>query len=151
MKYIHGWLATKKRRWRDGAANNPQCLLCQQEEDNLHFFRCTNQLTVEIRSREFRTLKDKLSSITDSTVVEAMLAGVRSITWKDSAEIYSREFVCSQKLKEAMDEQLQIGWSHFLQGRISSKWKEVGPNKSYKKGGDEWSNTVVSYCITVGL
>ena len=80
-----------------------------------------------------------------------MLAGVRSITRKESAEIYSREFVCSQKLREAMDEQLQIGWSHFLQGRISSKWKEVGPNEAYKKGGEEWSTTVVGYCITIGL
>ena len=50
-----------------------------------------------------------------------------------------------------MDEQNLIGWSHFLQGRISRAWKIIGPNESYKKYESHWASTVACHCITVGL
>ena len=45
MKYVHGWLATKKRRWRDGEFSTPLCLVCNEVEDSRHMFCCQYTLT----------------------------------------------------------------------------------------------------------
>lgn len=43
-KHIHGWLATKKRTYREGVYPTPQCEFCNTVEDSQHIFRCQNEL-----------------------------------------------------------------------------------------------------------
>ena len=37
-KYLHGWLTTKKRRFRTGSFIDPYCPLCGEVESTLHMF-----------------------------------------------------------------------------------------------------------------
>ena len=44
IKYIHGWLATKKMRFHKGAFRESKCSLCGAGETKEHFLQCFLQL-----------------------------------------------------------------------------------------------------------
>ena len=48
MKYIHGWLATKKTRYRQGVFRSATCFFCTQDEDSTHLFRCLHETNIII-------------------------------------------------------------------------------------------------------
>jgi hypothetical protein len=44
LKFVHGWLPTASRLYKEGTATSQQCKLCHApREDNFHMFHCTNK------------------------------------------------------------------------------------------------------------
>ena len=41
IKFIHGWMATNKRKYREGTAVYDGCPLCGEKDSSLHFVYCT--------------------------------------------------------------------------------------------------------------
>ena len=51
VKYIHGWLATKRRRSRVGSLLDAACPLCGREETRQHLFECSNAQCIAVLER----------------------------------------------------------------------------------------------------
>ena len=151
FKFIHGWLATTRRRCREGFFATPQCSFCQEEETRDHMFRCTEDRISQVRNKELLCLKAAILDITETTVGNAIIAGIQSVLDDYDVGIYSREFANTTNLQVAMEAQQKIGWNQFLQGRISQKWKTVGPLDSFRGDEDSWSQLIVAKTINFGL
>ncbi len=82
--------------------------------------------------------------IFDPDVGKAKSAGIHSVTGTYEIAVYNREILADEDIKRAMVEQEEIGWYHFLLGRISIKWREIGPDRDTRERGHlEIRNTEV--------
>ena len=151
FKLVHGWLATARRRCREGFVVTPQCSLCKEEENRDHMFCCSEERISNVRRKELLKLKASIFEITEPIAGNALIAGIQSIINDYDVGIYSREFASTTPLADAMEEQQTIGWNHFLQGRMSLKWKLVGPLKSFRGDKDKWAQLIVAKTINFGL
>ena len=151
MKYIHGWLATTKRRWREGELSTPLCLLCDTVEDRGHMFCCQNSELLGSRLEALRKLDEQVRKITQPEVADAIAVGVRSIGNDTSAILYRQEFVVATDVSQAMFDQEQIGWDHFLMGRIALKWSEIGPAENHRDKPQVWGKKIVDYVLGTGI
>ena len=149
-KYIHGWLSTKQRRFREGAYTSPYCVLCQEEEDNIHFFSCQSDSMKFNRKMEFKKLSTNIRKITTASASTAMEVGIHSLGGQ-STDTYRTEFVTERGVSAAMGEQEVIGWDHFALGRISQTWQNVGPNEEYAKDKSQWANELTHLVLRYGL
>ena len=149
-KYVHGWLSTKQRRFREGAYATPYCVLCHEEEDNIHFFRCQSESMQFNRKMEFKKLSTNIRKITTASASIAMEVGIQSLGDR-TTDTYRREFVTERGVYEAMGAQEVIGWDHFALGRISQTWQTVGPNETYTKDKSDWANELTNLVLRYGL
>ena len=151
MKLIHGWLATKRRRWREGQFDTPRCLLCQEEETTSHMYCCTHETIRTGRIKDWQTLIGKIQKITAPETVEALQAGINSVMGHTDIEVYRKEFAPTQLISNITQEQLLIGWDQLLVGRMASRWKEVGPCDEYSATPDVWAAKIVTALIDFGI
>ena len=86
---------------------------------------------VDARNQEVNQLQEKVQKISQPDVAKAIAVGVRSIGNGTSAVLYQREFVVSTEIEQAMEDQEQIGWDHFMMSRMAKKWSAIGPNEAY--------------------
>ena len=151
MKYIHGWLATTKRRWRDGELSTPICLLCNEAEDSRHMFCCYNTELSAARLGVYKKLDEQVRKISVQEVADAIAVGIRSIGNESSADLYRREFVVSKEVAQAMTDQAQIGWDHFLMSRMAKTWSEIGPNEHFRERPHVWEQKLAGYVLESGI
>ena len=121
-KFIHGWLATQKRRSREEGSTAPTCLLCADVDETNHVFRCRHVDMVRARSQGLRTVNNNLMTLLEKEACAAIMAGISSQE-TDQADVFCREFVLSNRTEIAMRQQEEIGWQHFIQGRLTKEWK----------------------------
>ena len=149
-KYVHGWLATNTRRYREGLASSALCDLCSVEEDSHHLFCCQNEEMKAQRKREFHHLVLQLRKITDLRTVEAITAGLVG-TVDEANSVYPDEFITSRGIQQAFQDQALIGWYHFLCGRIARSWLVVGPSQDYAGSPLQWAKKAVRLVLDYGL
>ena len=142
-KYIHGWLATKRRRFRQGIYDSPLCPLCFREETDLHLFTCSYERMAEFRRRQFLEFDKALHRSVPPQTVSAIQSGMRSIGTPGITTLYTDKFTTDSTLRQAMLDQESIGWDHFLKGRLSNKWKDQQYLPTFTKNPDSWSKTII--------
>ena len=120
MKYIHGWLATKQRRFREGVYSSPQCELCHEIEDSHHIFSCQHTEMKEGRQREYMKLQQFLRKTTAEDVIKAIEAGIGGIG-ENTSNIFRDQFVTDDRVAQVFTEQDTIGWNQFVVGRIAKR------------------------------
>ena len=153
LKYIHGWLATKRRRHLEGVVSDTYCPLCRSEEDRLHLFNCRNQQIKEIRAQSWSRLMCKLSQSTVAGFHQVFTAGLSTVV----GEVAPEEYVQRQwprNLQDAYNAQQAIGWEQVLYGHICQCWSELlGYNRhgTEQQGPNLWASRAVSLCWRFGL
>ena len=151
LKYVHGWLATQKRRWWEGTFHTPQCMLCQEIEDRGHMFCCSHERMVSVRNTVIQNFDAKVQKITSPEIAQALSVGIRSILGDANASVYRREFAPNKLVEQIMQRQEEIGWDHFLFGRMTRQWSELGPNESYTEKPKQWEKQIACYAVAGGL
>ena len=91
-----------------------------------------------------------LQSRIDPAATQAIQVGIRSINSRDDLMVYTDEFIGDRHIQLAMEHQRSIGWKHFLYGRISTQWKNVGLLEEYKKTPSDWAAELVSKILDMG-
>lgn len=76
IKYIHGWLATQKRRYREGGSSTEHCPLCKQEENRGHIFTCTYAPMKENRQSLWKQLQQTIGHSTEPGFKQVFIAGL---------------------------------------------------------------------------
>ena len=151
MKFIHGWLATMKKRSTIGEVATPLCMLCGDEENNLHIYSCQFETIRAARDNQWRKLDEVVKNLSTPDVGAAFSVGMRSVTGKIDMKMYRKEFSASKELDKALQSQEQIGWNHFMFGRISKYWQEIGPTTEYIERPEIWATKIVNAVITFGI
>ena len=121
IKYIHGWLATKRRRHREGYSPTGNCALCHQPENGLHLFTCTNKQITEIRDIAWKKLLADVSYGTEASFQAVFQEGMQTIMG-GQIPTNGTKAEWPNELREAYDAQTEIGWDQILYGRIGQQW-----------------------------
>lgn len=149
-KYIHGWLATQKRRFREGYYTSPKCILCDAEEDDQHIFCCSHDMMKKEQFKELKKFIKKIQPRTAGAVHSAIVGGVGSMGTNTSAK-YRSEFVTDRSIEHAMIDQESIGWEHFVWGRIANKFRLIGSNNSTNSSVVTWAGMIAAAGIEYGM
>ena len=120
VKYIHGWLATKARRSREGVFNNAMCPLCGEDEIRVHIFECQSAQMEAIRQPRWRKFFRDIDNITMAGCREVLQVGLSTVVGEVPASELRTSW--SQELQSAYEAQEEVGWAHILYGRIVSHW-----------------------------
>ena len=121
FKYLHGWLATKRRRCREGYSPTGNCALCQQQENGSHLFQCNNKQIAELREIAWKKLLADLSHGTDASFHAVLQEGMHTIMG-GTYPTNETKADWPKELREAYDGQTEIGWDQILYGRIGKQW-----------------------------
>ena len=153
IKYIHGWLATKRRRYREGATSDNQCQLCNQEETRTHIFHCENETMTRLRETRFTTLCKELGKATTDRFQQVFTAGLSTaVGGVPPTENTKNKW--PKVLLAAYEEQEKIGWEQGFLGRLSTKWDAVSEyNWGYTGMTPRpgWTKRAVGLCWAFGL
>jgi hypothetical protein len=149
LKFVHGWLPTQHRLYKEGAATSPHCRLCDAlYDDNIHLLHCTHKemskLQDGITAWLLKSLHDhgnsEITNITEMALTECPVNN----SWQPSIENVSREW------RPGVQEQTDIGWLQIIYGRISTRlirgmdshYKTL-PINSKKYNGERWATKLI--------
>ena len=153
FKYIHGWLANGKRRFREKSITTAQCPLCGKEETRDHMLRCDEARMRHSRGELWKTLCTKISNTTEADCRAVFMTGLRTIIGDDPPQDKVQQDWPSE-LRAAYDSQAKIGWSHVLYGRVSCRWESLAQTSDRLSCGDQqhvWTRKVIRSCWRFGL
>ncbi len=151
MKYVHGWLATKKRQYRKGCFQTSTCFFCNQEEGNTHMFCCKNPRVIDYRQVEIRAMLTSLSNCTEPEVLQLIRVGLESLAGSCTVQEYQEEFVTNSNLCILVQEQTDIDWDQFAMGRVSKQWRLQGPSVEFSKDPREWVKRLVRETLSLSI
>ena len=153
IKYLHGWLATNQRKYREGALHTKLCPLCGHEEHKSHMFVCTNEQFGDVRKGLWNRLIRELSKSTDTGFFHVFYGGMVTVLGEDPpTDPTKRDW--PKSLQEAYEVQDTIGWDQVLAGRIYRKWDTLSEFKGINPGGlvrTGWIGRAVRLCWAFGL
>ena len=152
IKYMHGWLATKLRRRREGSVMDSTCPLCGGEENRQHLFSCPNEQYSSIRKERFRQLLMDISGFTEPGCKQIFHAGLETVFGSPHPE-ETTKVEWPVILQRAYSAQLDIGWEQVFYGRLSKQWEPVAmtPERDGNHGNLQWSGKVIRLCWKFGL
>ena len=145
LKYIHGWLATKKRRFREGYFKDSLCPLCGEDDSTGHFLHCKQPQIREIRDHRWKLFCAAVECHTPGGCRQVFLAGLGTLTGFDPP---TQETIHDwpKALQVAYTEQDDIGWDQILKGRLSKSWEVVAQRKvegSRHSGSYTWIRRMI--------
>jgi hypothetical protein len=119
LKFVHGWLPTASRQFKEGITRSPRCPLClAPREDNMHLFCCNNKEMEAVQEKLQHYIMKDMHDNGDSEISNILEIAILNTcifpTWApDLSNV-------STKWKAGVREQSRIGWIHILKGRIST-------------------------------
>jgi hypothetical protein len=144
LKFVHGWLPTQHRLYKEGAATSPHCRLCDAlYDDNIHLLNCTHAEMSKFQDGVTAWLLKSLHDHGNSEITNIMELALTECpannSWQPSIENVSREW------RPGVQEQTDIGWLQIFYGRISNRlirgidnhYKTL-PINSKKYNGERW-------------
>ena len=153
FKYIHGWLSTNKRRYRELKSQTEQCPLCLEDETRGHYFVCGHPQMAAIRVTYWKELVKGLSKNTESGFKEIFIAGLSTIIGREGPTDRTKTG-WHQQFIEAYEAQQDIGWEQVMYGRLSKKWEPLAQLETEghtSQGGGQWTGRAVRLCWQFGL
>ncbi len=107
-KYLHGWLATKKRHHREGRSPDAQCQLCGEEETRSDFLFCLHSQIKDIRQNYWTVLIKDIGQSTAKGFKEISQVGLAAVTGWDMPTDRTKED-WPREMREAFSIQSEIG------------------------------------------
>ena len=155
-KAIHGWMYTGS--WEAKIHNTePHCNLCDSIDDNDHILTCI--ATTDQREKAFNIFNNSLTKLNTAPVI---LASIKSNLKQILAfpptplSIYiNPSDPIDQSVLQTTTQQHNIGWNHFLKGRLSKGWGlaqeqylTLFPDRRAKKTtGSRWAVKVIEAAL----
>ena len=149
VKLCHEILPTGSIVSRYGQSLPDYCSLCRTpNEDFKHILRCGHPTRLKWRNQLIHTLTKLCHSLrTDPTLTAILIEGLHS--WLSHTTLLQADF--PSEYHTLIQEQTNIGWVHFFQGRISLRWSETqqwyynGFPKVRGRDGSSWSRKILTH------
>ena len=120
VKMCHEMLPVGHLVSRYGQGLPDFCALCKTPDENYHHvLRCQHQTRADWRTQTIKKLVDKsVDKRGDPNLTSILRHGLES--WLKDVPFDESPYPL--EYRTLLQEQRQIGWSHFFQGRVSTKW-----------------------------
>ena len=139
----HCGVGKMMRRW--GFRKSDRCPRCNRSNETaLHVITCQHETANEKWDEGIKQFQEWLGQQkTDPSIISAIISNLRK--WRKSGGIFGHHY--DKPTEKALKEQNEIGWDHFMLGRISQQWKTL-QEKYYKrlnlrKTGDTWARELI--------
>jgi hypothetical protein len=148
LKFVHGWLPTYDRLYREKQAPTQKCPLCHYLiETNLHLFQCRHPSQREIVQKMYHKLKNDKSM--GEHEITTILIGQLQENHQEPGNTNTAE--CSNPtVARFVRNQHTIGWKHIFDGRIAKSMTEItvpGTSDPQKANmGQRWTKQLIQ-CI----
>jgi hypothetical protein len=149
IKFVHGWLPTQHRKFKEGTAPSPRCKLCASlMEDNIHLLKCTHGKMRLTQARIQQHLLGQLHENGNSEIINLIDIGLAesliTTEWKPDMAYVTKPW------REGIEDQNKIGWRQIYYGRIAKKliqamdqhYRKVNANE-FKYSGERWARQLI--------
>lgn len=149
IKFVHGWLPTQSRKFKEGDSASPRCRLCSaMVEDNIHLWSCSHDAMVQLQQKFLAYTAKSIQEQADSELANllelAVTESAANSSWTPRYEYTSKEW------QPGVQSQNKIGWQQLLSGRISrgliaavdDHYKNLGMN-SMQFNGERWARNLI--------
>ena len=109
--------------WR--FCHDHRCPSCSSDlEDDDHLFQCEHHARASWRSSLFRQILNRFESFLDPTLLVIIRIGLTSYftDCHPDFHLHFPEGYSTTPYAQLIDQQSQIGWGHFLRGKLSYEW-----------------------------
>ena len=152
VKLCHDMLPTGSLVCKYGQSLPDYCSLCRSpKEDFHHILQCNHPSRSLWRKGLLSSLTATCHSLkTDPTLTDILLSGLNS--WLNDTPFLTDHF--PPDYQALIEEQTSIGWAHFFQGRITTRWAETqqwyynGYPKVRGRDGSSWSRKILCHIFT---
>lgn len=144
-------------RWDTSTCD--KCPLCDKEvEDSDHVLRCKFRTIIRVREEHVRKLTAMMKRLhTHEDIIASIVEGITS--WMSSESMKptpSPDNMFNKHLKQAIQEQNDIGWGNMIRGYIAIKWsdlqemhyKQINAGKGFNRR--RWENEILEYMTRLG-
>lgn len=128
VKYLHGWLATTSRRYKQGVVLTDVCPLCGKPDTSFHMFQCTDSNMSNLGSNRWTECKNQIIKVTLIGHREVLFAGINTVFGHSTPGIYTIT-LWPLDLRKAYYAQTSIGWKQVFYGRLAKDWDTFGNAK----------------------
>ena len=154
QKFIHNRMATNYRQSKYCSYITDKCTMCSHSvEKEDHILKCLSPSRQGIREEWISSLRRFLmNDHTHPVVCIAIISGVQA--WLDNKappKIHILIPNASTHLIKAYEQQTEIGWDHFVRGRLSIQWSYLCQHyldqhniSSTKMTSDRWGRQLIS-------
>jgi hypothetical protein len=129
-----------------GFRDKDNCPRCKKaNETALHVLTCQHETARGDWEVEIERLQEWFQHFkTDPHITNAIVHNLRK--WRKSGGLFGHHYQ-EPSIRKALQEQKDIGWDHFMLGRISQRWSTL-QEKYYKrqklrKTGDKWAEELI--------
>jgi ribonuclease HI len=117
LKFVHNWLPTNARLYREQQQLTTRCPLCfYRNENNYHLFSCTHPKQVAIKDQLIGELEGDKTDPLAVIIAAAIQKGLRDHNWTPPPDETR-----PQQLQNGIAEQNKIGWNQVIFGRVANK------------------------------
>lgn len=131
LKMIHFWQPTGNyvQRNEGGSRDSAKCKHCGDIDNQLHYMQCRSDAFKEARTFAWKRFCQHMKRYKhEETFLRVIWIGIQNWIYEDffedlpaGEEINNQEY---EILVKAFQEQTNIGWKHFLVGRVAKGWSE---------------------------
>lgn len=153
IKYIHGWMATNRRKHREGLVMQEVCPLCGEIDSSMHFVYCKHPRMKQLRKDRWTKHMEDIAMCTNAGSRHVFQAGLMTLQGYSSPTVREQR-QWPQDLQLAFNDQTEIGWEHVLYGRIAKRWKLQATKRGGEQGtdiSDPWVRKMISLNWKFGL
>jgi hypothetical protein len=149
IKFVHGWLPTQHRKFKEGAASSPRCKLCSTLlEDNVHLLKCLHEKMKNVQYKIQTHIMQQHQENGDSELINIIAIGLLESTGKSDWE--PNRTAISPKWKRGITEQSKIEWNQIYNGRIAKElikamdthYRELTVDK-LTYNGEKWAQKMI--------
>jgi hypothetical protein len=154
QKFLFNRWATNHREALYYAHAQAACSACQEPDETAdHILRCSDPRRIEIRTQWLAELAEYMTDHhTPSEVNDVIISGLS--TWFKAEPHTSSRHIhpsSSADLRKAVREQNQIGWDHFVKGRLTKEWASFINHEMTRKkidtkyySAEKWGSDIIS-------
>ena len=136
-------------QWRRKEREDPSCKSCPDgpKEKTSHILHCSNP---KAKSHFLKKVKnDIIPHCVNSKTFPPLIESIKNILtlWRNGRHIPTSSFPTAHGIREAVEEQAEIGWDNFMLGRWSKKWQIIQKNHlnsiGSKRSPRRWTAAVI--------
>ena len=136
-------------RWRRKEIENPACNNCSdgQQEKPSHILHCSN---ARAKTHFHKKVKnDIIPNCVNSETFPPLTECIKTVLtlWRNGSHIPPSMFPTAHGIRDAVEEQKEIGWDNFMLGRWSNKWQTVQKNHlnsiGSKRSPKRWTAAII--------
>ena len=153
VKFTTGCIGNRHKLHQRGEVGTAKCPNCSFPiEKSSHVLLCSNQKTKSNFNLNLAKIRNCLS--TNQTLPRLQRTIITILKkWRNGRTITKSEFTKDFGIRDAIEDQANIGWNNFVMGRWSKKWRLVQQRyikqTKSKRSSLRWTTSIINKLLNV--